>query len=88
MYSATSDTLHVQPVRSAQQVLTGSGDMRYHVKPILRPLGFDKGFYVCVRALQLLVQHNQGCVFVGVGGAAKHSLDSPVHKFSGCVHYG
>eukprot|EP00892_Ulva_mutabilis_P001750 jgi/Ulvmu1/11576/UM079_0019.1 len=52
------------------KVHSTNGDSRYHVKQIARPLGFDKGFYVCVRALQLLVQHNQGCTFVGVGGAS------------------
>jgi len=53
-----------------------NGDTRYHVKQIARPLGFDKGFYVCVRALQLLVQHNQGCIFVGVGGALRTFLNA------------
>ena len=43
--------------------------MRYQIKPLLRDLSFDKGFYVCLRALQLLTQHNRGCVIVGVAGA-------------------
>lgn len=50
------------------QSLTANGDVRYRIKQLPRSLGFDKGFYVCVRALQLLVQHNQGCVIVAVAG--------------------
>lgn len=42
--------------------------MRYQIKPLPRDLSFDKGFYVCLRALQLLTQHNKGCIIVGVAG--------------------
>jgi hypothetical protein len=41
---------------------------RYTLRPIPEDLTFDKGFYVFIRALQLLRAHNDGVVIVGLAG--------------------
>lgn len=43
---------------------------RYTLRPINEELPFDKGFFVFVRALQLLRAHNEGVVVVGLAGAS------------------
>jgi hypothetical protein len=50
------------------------GEARYRIKQVPRDLGFDKGLYVCVRALQLLVQRNKGSIIVAVAGMHLLSL--------------
>lgn len=60
-----------------------SDEGRYRLKQLPRALGFDKGFYVCVRALQLLVQQNQGCIVVAVAG--EHLLLTVCWRVN-CVH--
>ena len=54
--------------------------MRYHIKQLPRDLSFDKGFFVCLRALQLLTQHNRGCVIVGVAGAPSSMACPALHS--------
>lgn len=41
---------------------------RYEIVPFPDPLSFEKGFFVVIRACQLLAQHNEGIIFVGVAG--------------------
>ncbi|KAF0934913.1 hypothetical protein E2562_028909 [Oryza meyeriana var. granulata] len=41
---------------------------RYEIVRFPEPLSFEKGFFVMIRACQLLVQHNEGIIFVGVAG--------------------
>ncbi|KAK4479293.1 hypothetical protein RD792_014804 [Penstemon davidsonii] len=41
---------------------------RYEIASIQDPLSFEKGFFVVVRACQLLAQKNEGMVLVGVAG--------------------
>ncbi|GJM86590.1 hypothetical protein PR202_ga02461 [Eleusine coracana subsp. coracana] len=41
---------------------------RYEIVPFPDPLSFEKGFFVVIRACQLLAQHNDGIIFVGVAG--------------------
>ncbi|KAG6531587.1 hypothetical protein ZIOFF_005402 [Zingiber officinale] len=41
---------------------------RYEVVPIQGSLSFEKGFYVVLRACQLLAQSNDGIILVGVAG--------------------
>jgi hypothetical protein len=59
-----------EPVFSDVQVKSNEPGVgpRYRITPLQRDLSFDKGFFVCLRALQLLTQHNQGCIIVGVAG--------------------
>lgn len=41
---------------------------RYEINPIQDPLSFEKGFFVVVRACQLLAQKNDGLILVGLAG--------------------
>lgn len=41
---------------------------RYEVVPIQAPLSFEKGFFVVIRACQLLAQNNDGVILVGLAG--------------------
>lgn len=41
-----------------------NGTSRYSIKPLEEKLSFDKGFYVFIRAIQLLVSRNKGVVLV------------------------
>lgn len=41
-----------------------NGSSRYSIKPLEEKLSFDKGFYVFIRAIQLLVSRNKGVVLV------------------------
>ncbi|MQL69916.1 hypothetical protein Taro_002216, partial [Colocasia esculenta] len=41
---------------------------RYEMVPIQEPLSFEKGFFIVIRACQLLAQKNDGIIFVGVAG--------------------
>lgn len=50
-----------------QLVKKKDGD-RYEIAPIQDTLSFEKGFFVVVRACQLLAQKNEGMVLVGVAG--------------------
>eukprot|EP00882_Tetradesmus_deserticola_P011951 GHRQ01012648.1.p1 GENE.GHRQ01012648.1~~GHRQ01012648.1.p1 ORF type:complete len:455 (+),score=199.18 GHRQ01012648.1:129-1493(+) len=53
-----------------EKVKMKDGRTRVTLKPIPDDLTFDKGFYVFIRALQLLRSHNEGVVLVGLGGAS------------------
>lgn len=41
---------------------------RYEIVPIQDRLSFDKGFFIVVRACQMLAQKNHGIVLVGLAG--------------------
>lgn len=41
---------------------------RYEIAPIKAPLSFEKGFFVVIRACQLLAQNNEGIILVGLAG--------------------
>ncbi|XP_021897809.1 uridine-cytidine kinase C isoform X2 [Carica papaya] len=41
---------------------------RYEVVPIQDPLSFEKGFFVVIRACQLLAQKNDGIILIGLAG--------------------
>ncbi|XP_055809810.1 inorganic pyrophosphatase TTM2 [Solanum dulcamara] len=41
---------------------------RYEIIPIPDNLSFEKGFFVVIRACQLLVQKNEGLIIIGVAG--------------------
>ena len=54
-------------MRDALEVVKASGSngrSRYTIKPLEEKLSFDKGFYVFIRAVQLLVNKNKGVVLV------------------------
>ncbi|KAL7161835.1 hypothetical protein ACSBR2_042330 [Camellia fascicularis] len=41
---------------------------RYEIVPIQDPLSFEKGFFIVIRACQLLAQKNDGLILVGLAG--------------------
>ncbi|OAY69550.1 Uridine-cytidine kinase C [Ananas comosus] len=41
---------------------------RYEIVPIQDPLSFEKGFFIVIRACQLLAQKNDGIIVVGIAG--------------------
>lgn len=41
---------------------------RYEVVSIQDPLSFEKGFFIVIRACQLLAQKNEGIILVGLAG--------------------
>ncbi|KAI8023608.1 Inorganic pyrophosphatase TTM2 [Camellia lanceoleosa] len=41
---------------------------RYEIVPIQYPLSFEKGFFIVIRACQLLAQKNDGLILVGLAG--------------------
>ncbi|ONI31214.1 hypothetical protein PRUPE_1G299100 [Prunus persica] len=43
-------------------------DSHYEIVPIQSPLSFEKGFFIVIRACQLLAQKNDGIILVGVAG--------------------
>ncbi|KAJ7562757.1 hypothetical protein O6H91_03G083200 [Diphasiastrum complanatum] len=57
---------------------------RYEIAPISDPLSFDKGFFIFVRACQLLTQKMEGVVLVGLAGpsgAGKTVFSEKVSSF-------
>lgn len=61
-----------------------NGRMRFTVKPIDETLPFDKGFFVVIRALQLLRNHNDGTIVVGLAGpsgSGKTAFSEKVKSF-------
>ncbi|KAL0318464.1 UNVERIFIED_CONTAM: Inorganic pyrophosphatase TTM1 [Sesamum angustifolium] len=52
-------------LRDQVQLVRRKDSDRYEIAPIQDPLSFEKGFFVVVRACQLLAQKNEGMVLVG-----------------------
>ncbi|VAI59932.1 unnamed protein product [Triticum turgidum subsp. durum] len=55
-------------LRDQVQLVKRKDTSRYEIVPFPEPLSFEKGFFVMIRAIQLLVQNNEGIIFVGVAG--------------------
>ncbi|CAL5054777.1 unnamed protein product [Urochloa decumbens] len=55
-------------LRDKVQLVKKKDSNRYEIVRFHDPLSFEKGFFVVIRACQLLVQHNEGIIFVGVAG--------------------
>ncbi|KAK6128263.1 hypothetical protein DH2020_038001 [Rehmannia glutinosa] len=55
-------------LRDQVQLVKRKDSDRYEIARIQDPLSFEKGFFVVVRACQLLAQRNEGMVLVGVAG--------------------
>uniref|UniRef100_A0A0E0K478 CYTH domain-containing protein n=1 Tax=Oryza punctata TaxID=4537 RepID=A0A0E0K478_ORYPU len=55
-------------LRDQVQLVKRKDSNRYEIVRFPDPLSFEKGFFVMIRACQLLVQHNEGMIFVGVAG--------------------
>lgn len=55
-------------LRDQVQLVKKKDSPRYEIAPIQDTLSFEKGFFVVIRACQLLVQKNEGILLVGVAG--------------------
>lgn len=50
------------------QLVKSANSDRYEIAPIQDTLSFEKGFFLFIRAVQLLTQHMEGVVVVGLAG--------------------
>ena len=67
-----------------ERVRTADGRPRYTLRAIPDSLPFDKGFYVFIRALQLLKAQNEGVTIVGIAGpsgSGKTAFTEQVRNF-------
>lgn len=55
-------------LRDQVQLVKKKDSDRYEMVPIQDPLSFEKGFFIVIRACQLLAQKNDGIILVGVAG--------------------
>ncbi|KAF6166326.1 hypothetical protein GIB67_015872 [Kingdonia uniflora] len=55
-------------LRDQVQLVKRKDCNRYEIVPIQDPLSFEKGFFIVIRACQLLAQKNDGIILVGVAG--------------------
>lgn len=55
-------------LRDQVQLIKRKENNRYEIVPIQDSLSFEKGFFIVIRACQLLAQKNEGIIFVGVAG--------------------
>ena len=55
-------------LRDQVQLVKRKDSDRYEVAPIQDPLSFEKGFFIVIRACQLLAQKNDGIILAGVAG--------------------
>lgn len=53
---------------STVKYVDDNGKTRYKIKPVIGDLTFDKGFYMFVRAVQLLTEKISGVIIVGLAG--------------------
>lgn len=68
----TSDAESPRPrsglLRDQVQLVKRKDCDRYEIVPIQDILSFEKGFFIVIRACQLLAQKNDGIILVGVAG--------------------
>ncbi|XP_073122816.1 inorganic pyrophosphatase TTM1-like [Henckelia pumila] len=71
-------------LRDQVQLVKSKDSDRFEIVPIHDPLSFEKGFFVTLRACQLLAQKNEGMVLVGIAGpsgAGKTVMTEKIHNF-------
>lgn len=66
--SAESNPRRAGLLKDQVRVVKRKDGDRYEIVPIQDTLSFEKGFFVVIRACQLLVQKNDGLIFVGLAG--------------------
>ena len=54
------------------------GSTRYSIKPLETEFSFDKGFFMFIRAIQLLTQHNKNTIVVRRSRRRRHQLPAAV----------
>ncbi|KAF8037497.1 hypothetical protein BT93_B0405 [Corymbia citriodora subsp. variegata] len=55
-------------LRDQVQIVKRKDSERFEIVPIQESLSFEKGFFIVIRACQLLAQKNDGLILVGVAG--------------------
>ncbi|XP_020268943.1 uridine-cytidine kinase C-like [Asparagus officinalis] len=55
-------------LRDQVHLVKRKGRSRYEIVPIQDALSFEKGFFIVIRACQLLAQKNEGIILVGLAG--------------------
>ncbi|XP_010261757.1 PREDICTED: uridine-cytidine kinase C-like isoform X1 [Nelumbo nucifera] len=55
-------------LRDQVQLVKRKDCNRYEIVPIQDPLSFEKGFFIVIKACQLLAQKNDGIILIGVAG--------------------
>ncbi|XP_041010378.1 inorganic pyrophosphatase TTM2 isoform X2 [Juglans microcarpa x Juglans regia] len=68
--TSCGDLRQRQPVllKDQVQLVKRKNCDRYEIASIQDPLSFEKGFFIVIRACQLLAQKNEGIIVVGVAG--------------------
>lgn len=68
--SSNAESHHKKSVLLKDQVLLvkRKDSDRHEIVPIQDPLSFEKGFFVVIRACQLLAQKNDGIILIGLAG--------------------
>ncbi|KAG4402101.1 hypothetical protein GLYMA_02G127400v4 [Glycine max] len=68
--SADADSHHrrLGLLKDQVHLVKRKGFDRYEIAPIQDQLAFEKGFFIVIRACQLLSQKNEGIILVGVAG--------------------
>lgn len=68
--SADADSHHrrLGLLKDQVHLVKRKGSDRYEIAPIQDQLSFEKGFFIVIRACQLLSQKNDGIILVGVAG--------------------
>ncbi|KAL4451982.1 hypothetical protein ABPG75_007644 [Micractinium tetrahymenae] len=65
------------------------GSTRFSIKPLDCEFSFDKGFFMFIRAIQLLTQHNKDTIVVGLAGpsgSGKTAFSAKIKSFiPGCA---
>uniref|UniRef100_A0A2N9F4N5 CYTH domain-containing protein n=1 Tax=Fagus sylvatica TaxID=28930 RepID=A0A2N9F4N5_FAGSY len=67
-YGAESPRRRSGLLRDQVQPVKRKDSDRFEIVPIPDPLSFEKGFFIVIRACQLLAQKNDGIILVGVAG--------------------
>lgn len=66
--SAESDKRKPGLLKDQVRLVKRKDSDRYEIVPLQDPLSFEKGFFIVIRACQLLAQKNDGLILVGLAG--------------------
>lgn len=69
-FSASIESPRLKPglLRDQVKLVKRKDSCRYEIVPIQDSLSFEKGFFIFIRACQLLAQKTDGIILVGVAG--------------------
>ena len=65
-----SDSIERKPglLKDQVRLVKKKDSNRYEIVPIQDSLSFEKGFFIVIRACQLLAQNNDGIILIGLAG--------------------